>query len=69
MLAGTNKLRLYHDTGGTPVEFVYVTDGYSVPAAGEVAILPYSGDLWFNTAQDGDTITGNWIITKRPNLT
>jgi len=69
LLAGTNKLRLYHDTGGTPVEFVYITDTYTVPAAGEVSILPYSGDLWFNTAQGGSTITGNWTITKRPNLT
>lgn len=39
LLAGTNKLRLYYDSGSGPVEFVYVIDGYSVPASGEVAIL------------------------------
>lgn len=66
--AGTNSLRLYYDTGSGPVEFTYVTDGRTAPASGEVTIMPFSGQLWFNTAQAGDTLTGNWTITKKFNL-
>jgi len=64
LTAGTNMLRLYYNG----VEFVYVTNGYTAPAAGEVSIIPMQGGLWFNTAQDGATITGNWTITKGYNL-
>jgi hypothetical protein len=66
--AGTAPLQLYYDSGGGPVEFTYVTDGRTAPASGEVTILPYSGVLWFNTAQAGDTLTGNWTTTLKINL-
>ncbi len=68
ILAGTDAFRLYYDSGSGPVEFTYVTDGRTAPASGEVTILPFSGRLWFNTAQAGDTLTGNWTITKKINL-
>lgn len=68
--AGTDRLRLYYDDGlgGGPVEFTYVTDGRTAPASGEVTILPFSGRLWFNSAQGGDTLTGNWTFTCRHNI-
>ena len=69
LLGGTDKLRLYYDAGAGPIEFVYLTDGYTAPAAGEVNIIPYDGSLWFHDDRATDTITGNWTITKRHNLT
>jgi len=69
LLGGTDGLRLYHDAGAGPVEFIYVTDGYTPPATGEVTICSYSGYLWFHDDQDGETISGNWTITKRDRLT
>jgi hypothetical protein len=63
--AGTDLLRLYYDDGSGPVEFTYITDGRTAPADGEVTILPFSGRLWFNSAQAGDTLTGNWTFTCR----
>lgn len=66
--AGSGNLRLYYNSGGGPVEFTYVTDGATAPASGEVTILPYSGKLWFNTAQAGNTLTGNWTICLKPNI-
>lgn len=67
-LAETDKLRLYYDSGAGPVEFTYVTDGATAPSSGEVTILPWSGRLWFNTAQATDTLTGNWTTTLKPNI-
>lgn len=67
ILAGTEHFRLYYNDGSGPVEFTYVTDGYTAPASGEVSILPFSGVLWFNTAQAGDTLTGNWTTTLKIN--
>jgi len=69
LVGGTDMMRLYYDSGSGPVEFVYNAEGYTPPAAGEVTVQAYTGLLWFNTAQAGDTITGNWTITKRDNLT
>jgi hypothetical protein len=64
-IAGTSGLQIFDDG----VEMVYNTDGYTPPGVGEVTILPYSGRLWFNSADAGGTITGNWTNTKRINLT
>ena len=67
-LAGTDSFRLYYNDGSGPVEFTYITDGRTAPADGEVTIMPYSGRLWFNSAQGGDTITGNWTTTLKFNI-
>lgn len=69
LVGGTDLLRLYYDDGSGPVEFTYVTEGYTAPAANEVNVQAYSGYLWFHTDNATDTITGNWTITKRDNLT
>ena len=69
LVGGTDMMRLYYDSGSGPVEFVYNAEGYTPPASGEVTIQAYTGLLWFNTAQAGYTITGNWTITKRDNIT
>lgn len=69
LVAGSDALRLYYNDGTGPVEFTYLTDGYTAPAANEVNIIAYAGELWFNSANATDTITGNWTITKRENLT
>ena len=66
--AGSSNLQLFYNDGSGPVEFTYITDGRTAPASGEVTILPFSGRLWFNTAQAGDTLTGNWTITLKPNI-
>ena len=46
------------------VDVVYITDPTQAPAAGEVTLL-LDGTMWFNTADAGKTLTGDWIYTKR----
>ena len=57
---------LHVELNGTPA--TVLTDGVTPPAAGEVNVLPYSGRLWFNSADAGATITGYWRILKKLNL-
>jgi hypothetical protein len=57
---------LYIELDGTPATIL--TDGVTPPAQGEVNVLPYSGRLWFNSADAGAAITGFWRILKKLNL-
>lgn len=50
------------------VPAVILADAVTAPGPGEVQILPCSGRLWFNAADAGKTITGNWRILKKLNL-
>jgi len=50
------------------VPAVLLNDAVTPPGPGEVNILPCSGRLWFNDADAGKTITGNWRILKKLNL-
>lgn len=45
------------------VDVVYVSDPTQPPAAGEVTML-YDGTLWFNAADAGKTISGEWIYSR-----
>ena len=49
------------------VPAVVLTDPYAIPVAGECVILP-NGQVRFNSADAGKSITGSWITTLKLNL-
>jgi hypothetical protein len=66
MVVNTDPTELQIQLDGMPA--VIITDGYTPPGPGEVTVLQYSGRLWFNEADEGKTITGNWRYVKKINL-
>jgi hypothetical protein len=59
-------LELVVNLDGIPATLL--ADSVTAPGPGEVNVLPYSGRLWFNAADAGKAITGNWRILKKLNL-